>query len=282
MSSLGEGNMSVKKDVTGRRYIQVEVEVPGTPEEVWQAIATGPGITSWFVPTELEERVGGSTVSHFGPEPSMDSRATITAWEPPHRFAAEGVEPMGEGASPLATEWIVEARSGGTCVVRVVHSLFTNKEDWDGLLESIESGWPAFFRILRRYLSEFRGQPSATIQLMGAAAEPKEAAWRAFTSSLSFAGARAGDRVSAAAGVPQLGGVVERAGEPGWPEELLLELDAPAPGTAHLYAQPMGGQIYLTTRIFLYGDEAARAAAQTEPQWQAWMGEHFPMPDGVS
>ena len=37
--------MSVKKEASGRRSIQVEVEVPGTPEEVWQAIATGPGIS---------------------------------------------------------------------------------------------------------------------------------------------------------------------------------------------------------------------------------------------
>src|SRR5439155_990358 len=45
--------MSVKKEASGRRSVQVEVEVPGTPEEVWQAIATGPGISSWFVPTEF-------------------------------------------------------------------------------------------------------------------------------------------------------------------------------------------------------------------------------------
>ena len=48
--------MSVKKEASGRRSVQVEVEVPGTPEEVWQAIATGPGISSWFVPTEFEEQ----------------------------------------------------------------------------------------------------------------------------------------------------------------------------------------------------------------------------------
>src|SRR6516164_10911182 len=34
--------MSVKKEASGRRSVQVEVEVPGTPEEVWQAIASGP------------------------------------------------------------------------------------------------------------------------------------------------------------------------------------------------------------------------------------------------
>ena len=50
--------MSVKKEASGRRSVQVEVEVPGTPEEVWQAIATGPGISAWFVPAEFEERDG--------------------------------------------------------------------------------------------------------------------------------------------------------------------------------------------------------------------------------
>ena len=43
--------MPVNKEPSGHRSVQAEVEVPGTPEEVWQAIATGPGISSWFVPT---------------------------------------------------------------------------------------------------------------------------------------------------------------------------------------------------------------------------------------
>ena len=46
-------------------------------------------ISSWFVPTELDGRVGGVTTSHFAPDGSMDSLATISAWEPPHRFVAE-------------------------------------------------------------------------------------------------------------------------------------------------------------------------------------------------
>ena len=102
--------MSVKKEESGRRSIQVEVEVPGTPEQVWQAIATGPGISSWFVPTRSEERVGGEVVSNFGP--GMDAAATITAWDAPRRFAAEG-EMAGPGSPKVATEWTVEARAGG-------------------------------------------------------------------------------------------------------------------------------------------------------------------------
>jgi uncharacterized protein YndB with AHSA1/START domain len=138
--------MPVKKDASGRRSVQAEVEVPGTPEEVWQAIATGPGISSWFVPSEVDGRVGGTAVSHFGPGNSMDSAGTITTWEPPRRFVVE----TKEGPGPVASEWTVETRSGGTCVVRVVHSWFASSDDWDNPFEGHEHGWRAFFNILRR------------------------------------------------------------------------------------------------------------------------------------
>ncbi len=36
-----------------------EVAVPGSPEQVWQAIATGAGISTWFVPTDVQETEGG-------------------------------------------------------------------------------------------------------------------------------------------------------------------------------------------------------------------------------
>jgi hypothetical protein len=81
--------MSVKKEASGRRSVQVEVEVPGTPEEVWQAIATGPGISSWFVPTEFEERDGKPVAVKLNFGPGMESSSVVTAWDPPRRFAAE-------------------------------------------------------------------------------------------------------------------------------------------------------------------------------------------------
>jgi hypothetical protein len=50
--------MSVKKEASGRRCVQVEVEVPGTPEEVSQPSATGPVVSSWLVPPDFEKRDG--------------------------------------------------------------------------------------------------------------------------------------------------------------------------------------------------------------------------------
>ena len=65
-------------------------------------------------------------------------------------------------------------------------------------------------------------------------------------------------------------------GEEAYPEELLLRLEEPAPGIAHLFAMEMGGQVYLSVRIYLYGETAAATVARDEPLWQAWMAERFP------
>src|ERR1700749_1686733 len=101
--------MSVKKEPSGRRSTQVEVEVPGTPEEVWQAIATGPGVSSWFVPTRFEEREGRPAGGCMSFGPGMDVQSPITTWDPPRTFVTEG---KGWGGSPpIATEWSVEARA---------------------------------------------------------------------------------------------------------------------------------------------------------------------------
>lgn len=263
--------MSVKIDASGRRFVQVEVEVPGTPEEVWQAVATGPGVTSWFVPTE--EREDGTIVSHFGP--GMDAVARKTAWDPPHRFAGEG-EGFGPGSPPLATEWTVEARSGGTCIVRVVHSLFASTDDWDSQLENIESGWPDFFRILRLYLTHFRGQHGSVIQQIGMAPPPASAAWDVLTRSLGLENPAEGQRLVTTAGAPALGGIVEQAGEGGHTHQLLLQLDKPAPGLAHFTVLDMCGQVVVAVRLYLFGDTAAACIAREEPLWQQWMHQQFP------
>ena len=75
--------MSVKKEASGRRSIQVEVEVPGTPDEVWQAIATGPGISAWFCPAEFEEVDGKPVTATLNFGPGMESRSVVTVWDSP-------------------------------------------------------------------------------------------------------------------------------------------------------------------------------------------------------
>ena len=64
--------------------LEFSVEVPGTPEQVWQAIATAKGMSAWFLPTEMEEREGGSL--HFTMGPEMGSDGQVTGWDPPRRI----------------------------------------------------------------------------------------------------------------------------------------------------------------------------------------------------
>lgn len=264
--------MSVKTDSSGRRLVAVEVEVPGTPEEVWEAIATGPGITSWFVPTEM--RADGSMVLTFGP--GMEATARKTAWDPPRRFAAEG-EGFAPGAPPLATEWTVEARAGGTCIVRVVHSLFTSSDEWDDQLEATESGWPGFFRTLRLYLTHFRGQHGATIQVFGTSPQPASATWPQLAGALTLDALAAGGVWAAPTGAPTLAGhVVDSGDEP--PHQRLIQLHAPLPGIAHVFVVTMGPQTLVAIRIYLYGDSAPAIVARDEPVWQQWLARRFPMP----
>jgi uncharacterized protein YndB with AHSA1/START domain len=266
--------MSVKKEASGRRSVEVEVEVPGTPEEVWQAIATGPGISSWFVPAEFEE-VDGKPVAvtmNFGP--GMESRSAVTAWDPPRMFAAQG-EGWG-GSPPMATEWSVEARAGGVCVVRVVHSLFASTDDWDDQLEATESGWPGFFRTLRIYLTHFRGQRSALMQFVTPVAASEAEAWDALTAALGVKGLAVGQRWTGPEGVPALGGVVEYLSQS--PYDALVRLDEPRPGVAALGACNCGGPSMVAVNIYQYGDRAPEAVAREKPLWQAWIGERFPTP----
>jgi len=270
--------MSVKKEASGRHSVQVEVEVPGTPEEVWQAIATGPGISSWFVPAEFEERDGKPVTEKLNFGPGMESSSALTVWDPPRRFATEAPG-WAPGSPAITDEWNVEARAGGTCIVRVSHSLFASTDEWDSQLSGTESGWPGFFRILKIYLTHFRGQRSATMQWMAPAAGTEAEAWETLTAALGLKGVSAGQSWTAPAGVPALGGVVEYVSQS--PCNVLLRLDKPGPGAIALGVVNFGGTM-VTLNFYLYGDQAAATVARETPLWQEWVQERFPTPSETS
>jgi uncharacterized protein YndB with AHSA1/START domain len=267
--------MSVKKEPSGRRSAQVEVEVPGTPEEVWQAIATGPGISSWFVPTEFEERDGKPVAVKVTMGPGMESRSAVTAWEPLRKWAAQS-DGWVPGMPPMANEWSVEARGGGICIVRIVQSLFASTDDWDNQLEAAAHGWPGFLRTLRLYLTHFRGQRSAVMKWMAPVAGTEAEAWEKLTAALGLKGVSVGQRRTAPAGVPAFSGVVEYVTES--PYDGLLRLDKPGPGIAALGTFNMGGPSMAALNFYLYGDQAAGTVARESPLWQAWVQKRFPMP----
>lgn len=267
--------MPLKKDDEKGRSIELTVEVPGTPEQVWQAIATGPGISAWFVPTEVEEREGGAISFELGE--GLQSKGKVTVFSPPHRFVYEEHGWSGE-APPLATEVVVETRAAGSCVVRMVSSLFTRKDDWDDELEGMERGWLPFLQVLRIYLRDHAGEKAASLRLMGSHPGGVAEAQAELMRWLGFGSVRVGEQVrSDTSRAPGLAGAVERAKTSERQHELLVQLSHPSSGLALMVTAPWGGKTMVTTGIYFYGDGAREAVQREEPSWRAWFTHHFPM-----
>lgn len=137
------------------------VEVVATPEQVWDAIATAEGISAWMVPTRLDPRIGGEVSFDHG---GFRSRGVVTDYTPNQRFAYEEPWPMTEAmrewvaniadheitdddlssVSPIATEFLIEAASGGSCVIRIVSSAYGSGADWENeFFAEMVAGWGA-------------------------------------------------------------------------------------------------------------------------------------------
>lgn len=133
--------------------VREEITLAATPEEVWQAIATGPGIDSWFLGhTEVEPREGGRNRMTLG---GQAQESTVTAWEPGRRFAFRGdTDPDG---GFMAFEYLIEGREGGSTVLRFVHSGLLG-DDWEAEYEALRVGDRLYLQKLAVYLGHFPGR----------------------------------------------------------------------------------------------------------------------------
>ena len=265
--------MTIKSD-SGRRWVEISVVLPGTPERIWKAFATGPGMNAWFTPATVEEHIGGALRFHFGG--GVSTVGSVTSWQPPVRFAYEERDWSKGEVPPLATEIVITARSGDECVVRMVHSLFTTSARWDDELEGFERGWPGFFEILGMYLRHFNDEPAASARAMSVTPGTYADAWRSVSAALGLAGASLGDRRRAPDGAPPLAGVVQRVAQGGSACEIMLRLEEPGPGIALIGTHDFEGQARISMSLFFYGANAAELAKQAEPTWAAWLEETYP------
>ena len=253
------------------RNVEVSQEVPGTPEEVWEAIATGPGISAWFHRTEVEGRPGGAFSMDIGD--GLQETGRVSAYDAPRRFAYEEAVPDPESGRErrIATEFLVEARSGGTCVVRVVTSGFG--PDDDDFARSVELGWGLALQNLRLRLAEFAGAPHAAILETLALDRPQPDAWQALTDGLGIdPDPETGDRLETTGGAPRIAGRVIGVHEGSW---VVVRTDEPAPGVAFVGAHEMGGATHVRLYANLYGPQARSAAAAQAPRWRAWLDQRL-------
>jgi uncharacterized protein YndB with AHSA1/START domain len=124
-------------------------EVAASPEQVWDAIATADGIAAWMVPTRLEPRIGGEVSFDLG---DFTSTGVVTDYTPNRRFAYEEPWPVADHMptahhdlsliTPIATEFLIESASGGSCVIRVVSSAYGSGADWEKeFFDEMVEGW---------------------------------------------------------------------------------------------------------------------------------------------
>ncbi|MFD5830102.1 SRPBCC domain-containing protein [Lentzea sp. NPDC060358] len=151
--------------------ISKEVEVEGTPDEVWDAIATGPGIDSWFMgPHTVDGRLGGRMTLDLG---FFQESSTITAWEPGKRLAHESDK--GEDGTFHAMEYLVEGRDQGSTVLRFVHTGILADGWGDEFVDQQSHGWDMYLFTLGQYVRHFAGRPGTYVFAQAPSEQPDDA-----------------------------------------------------------------------------------------------------------
>jgi hypothetical protein len=152
--------------MTDERRMEIEIPLEATPDEVWDAISTVEGLTAWFAP--------------------MDPRADgeVTMWEPGRGLAVRA------GAGSF--EYLIEARDGGSAVLRFTQTGFT-ADDWEAEYEATQRGWGLYFHTLALYLSAFKGVPATYIVAEGPESANTAESWRWLMSTLGTS--TVGDKV---------------------------------------------------------------------------------------
>jgi uncharacterized protein YndB with AHSA1/START domain len=234
-----------------------QAEVDATPEQVWRAIATGPGIQSWFMGrADVEPGPDGTVRIDFG---GYQPEYAVTAWEPGRRLAY-GAEAEPDGRF-VAFEFLLEGREHGSTTLRVVSSGFLPGDDWADEFEAMTQGNAMFFHTLVEYAGHFAGRGATPLTVFGPTMVADwPAAWAAVHAELGLtAPVSAGDGVSLRLG--------DGPAEPGVVYFVNADTLGVRTGDALIrFLKGFHGPLIAAHHVF--SDDAGR---HTEAAWQAWL-----------
>jgi uncharacterized protein YndB with AHSA1/START domain len=235
-----------------------EMSVQATPEQVWHAITSGPEIDSWFMGrNEVEPRVGGTTkLEHAG----FTMEATVSAWEPPTRFAFRSPE-ADDGAFHVF-DYLIEPKAPGSSV-RWVHSGALGP-DWEAEYEGMSEGDPMYFHKLGEYLTYFLDRTATPIDAFGPRLEDAQS-WEVFREPLGLEGpADVDDRVSLTPeGLDPIEGVVDYRSR--------SFFGVRTDDAMYRFIRGFDGTLLVGHHLF--GEGVDRATVQDA--WQAWITRAF-------
>jgi hypothetical protein len=225
-----------------------------------EAIATGPGLDSWFMGrSEIKPGKGGANRLAM---PGYTQESTITAWERGEHLAFRGEDPDGTFA---AFEFLIEGCEGGSSVLRCVHN-FSVGDDWEAQYDGIKEGDAMHLRKLAVYLAHFPGRTSKfNLFLFGPAVADDGKVWSTFADALSVGDITEGAHMRLnVPGLPDLAGTVDFLSAPHCvgvhtPNGILMLIKA-----------------YLDTLVVEYhgfaGDDDEK---EIEAAYQSWLGTAF-------
>jgi hypothetical protein len=231
--------------------IRREVELPATPEEVWDAIATREGLAAWLFDQGAEPDAAGAEV-----------------WDRPRRLLIR-IPPAADGATQ-AFEYVIEPRPGDRAVLRFVHSGFLG-ESWADELDFGEltgHGWDMYLFTLAEYLRHFRGRRATYVEAEAPPPSSRPDAWPALLDALGEPGdLAAGDRVRLTPdGMAPIEGVAD------YVAPHYLGVRTPDALIRFHGRSLIGMPIAVGLHLFDPGVDAAAAG----DAWRAWLARVFP------
>ncbi|MFB4277910.1 SRPBCC domain-containing protein [Nonomuraea sp. MTCD27] len=229
-----------------------EATVGATPEEVWEAISTGPGIDSWFM--GRNEVADGVVRTAFGPFDMPPS--TVTGAEPLRRFAH--ASDKGDDGRFVAYEFMIEGRERGSTLIRMVTSGFLPGDDWQDEFEAMSRGLELYVATLAEYLGHFAGRAATPLTEFGPPVTDWPDAWK---------------RLNAALGGPPSPGDRVRFGPGDRFEGVVYHRNSQTVGirsgeAMYRFLQGFGGSMIASHLLFASADDQG-------PAWRAWLADLY-------
>ncbi|HEY1330521.1 MAG TPA: SRPBCC domain-containing protein [Actinomycetota bacterium] len=243
--------------------IAMDVEADAEPQDVWEAIATGPGMDSWFMGrNEVEPGEGGKVEFTVG---DFTQTARVVTWEPPTHFVSRS-DPGPDGAYHQF-EYRVDASGGGRSAIRFEHRGMLG-EDWEAEYEAMQQGDAMYLDKLVQYLNHFRGRFAIPVEAFGPIVPDRDDAMAGFRTALGLdKDVAVGDRVRfAPEGMPAADGVVDYV-SPNF-------LGVRTPDGLYRFIYAFTGNVIIGHHLFAPGSDQRTA----ERDWAAWLDRVFAQP----
>ena len=164
-----------------------DIDVDASPEQVWEAVATGPGWDSWFMGrNEIEQREGGEvrwSIGGFTADVEGDRLGSTEA------IREHGGRGPGRGVHQF--DYRIEPREGGEAHDPVRAQRILGGDDWETEYAAMNEGDPMYLHKLAEYVTYFSGRFATPIDAHGPGVRHRDDAMRSSGQASGSAARRA-------------------------------------------------------------------------------------------